>query len=578
MLKKFYALFALLLVASMLLSACGAPATEAPVAEAPVAEAAAPVEEAPVEAPVVEEPATIDVDAVLAEIWSGVPAETGYASISATKLNEALAEGGIFLVDAREPSEFAEGTIAGAVNLPIRDLLNNLDKLPEPDEKIVIFCKSGHRGALGMTALRALGYTDVINLAGGMGAWSKAELAVEPGVAVENPVLGMPVMENQALFDNLNAYLMGLPEGYGSVSVDALATSLAENPAIILIDVRSAAELESNGYIAGSINIPLPEFLGNAALPADKDAPIVIYCGSGHRGAIAALAMHLMGYSNVKNLAGGFTAWKAGGMDVAGAVDWMSVYGEFLTASIDAKWYQISADALNEAFMATPPFVLDIREPSEIAEKGYIEGSVNIPTKEVFSNLDKLPGLDTPFVVTCASGHRGNIMTIALRLLGYQVTNLSGGFNGWAAAELPVVTGEPAAPVAGTAAEVDATKLAKLQAFIANYPEGWAMIKPADLNVELGNEVKPVVLDVRTVEEYAETGVIEGALLIPLSELASRVAELPADKAAPVVVTCKSGTRATYAMLFLQLNGYTNVRNLTGGVMAWSGAELPLVK
>lgn len=579
MLKKLYALFALLLVSSMLISACGSPAAEAPAAEAPAAEEAAVVEEAPVEEAAPEVADSFDPATVLAAVWEGVTPETGYASISATKLSEALAEKDIFLLDVREPSEFAEGTIAGAINIPVRDLLNNLDKLPEQGDSIVIFCKSGHRGALGMTALRALGYTDVVNLGGGIGAWGKAELPLEPGVEVENPVLGMPVMENQALFDALNAYLMGLPAGFGSVNAEGLATTMAEKPETVLIDVRMPAELESNGYIDGAVNIPLPEFLASADLPADKDAPVVIYCGSGHRGAVAEVAMTLMGYTDVKNLAGGFTAWKGAGMEIAGVVDWPATTGDFISGiTSEDHWYQTSAEALNTSFMDATPIILDIREVSELEEKGYIEGSINIPTKEVLFNLDKLPDTDTPFVVTCAAGTRGNIVTIALRLLGYQAVNLSGGFNGWAAAEYPVMEGTPEAPVAGTAADVDPMKLAALQDLLANYPAGWAQVKSADLNMELGEETKPVVIDVRTPEEVAETGIIEGALAIPVSELSSRLAELPADKSAPIVVTCKSGTRGMFALLALQLNGYTNVRNLSGGVVAWEGAELPLVK
>lgn len=572
MLKKLSVLFALLLVSSMLLSACGAPAAEAPAVEAPVVEA--PVEEAPA-----AEVTSLDVEAVLASVWEAVKPETGYASISASKLNEALAEKAPVMVDVREPADFAEGTIPGAINIPIRDLMKNLDKLPEQDDPIVIFCSSGHRGGLGMVALRAMGYSNVLNLGGGTGAWTKAGYALEAGVATENPVVGMPVMENQALFDILDAYLSGLPEGFGAVNAEGLATLLAENPAITLIDVRAEQEITQNGYIDGSIRIPITEFLGNALLPADKTAPVVVFCASGHRGAIAMEAMHLMGYTDVKNLVGGFGAWKAAGMQIAGAVDWQTTYADFLAGiTPEDGWYQISAEKLNESFMETAPFILDVRETNEIAENGYIEGSINIPTRDVLNNLDKLPGTDTPFVVTCASGHRGNIVTIALRLLGYQVTNLSGGFNGWKAAEYPFAEGEPAAAVAGTAADVDPVMLAKLQEFLANYPEGWAMVKPADLNMELGGDPKPFVLDVRTADEVAEAGLIEGSVHIPLSELSARFAELPADKAAPLVVTCKSGTRGMFGMLFLQLNGYTNVRNLVGGTNAWAAAELPLVK
>ena len=41
-----------------------------------------------------------------------------------------------------------DGYIAGAVNIPVRDVLNNLDKLPAKDQPIVIYCASGHRGGM----------------------------------------------------------------------------------------------------------------------------------------------------------------------------------------------------------------------------------------------------------------------------------------------------------------------------------------------------------------------------------------------------------------------------------------------
>jgi rhodanese-related sulfurtransferase len=53
---------------------------------------------------------------------------------------------------------------------------------------------------------------------------------------------------------------------------------------------------------------------------------------------------------------------------------------------------------------------------------------------------------------------------------------------------------------------------------------------------------------------------------------------MPADKAAPIVVTCKSGHRGGMAMLYLNFLGYTNIRNMGGGMNAWIAAELPVVK
>ncbi len=84
----------------------------------------------------------------------------------------------------REAAEIEkDGFIAGAVNIPVREVLKNLDKLPALDQPIVIYCGSGHRGGMVMAALQLLGYTDVKNLGGGLGAWKKAELPVEMDLA-----------------------------------------------------------------------------------------------------------------------------------------------------------------------------------------------------------------------------------------------------------------------------------------------------------------------------------------------------------------------------------------------------------
>jgi rhodanese-related sulfurtransferase len=584
MTKKVYLPLALLLAFSMLLTACGggaeAPVAE-PVVEAPT-EASAVVTEAPVaEVSVVEAP---DFPALLAEFWASVPADKGYGSVGATKLSEELADKPPFLVDVREPAELEkDGYIEGAVNIPIRDLLQNLDKLPGLDEPIVIYCGSGHRGGFGLLALKTLGYTNVRNLNGGVGAWKKAELPLVTGSLPPAPeAISTPIVENEALFTALNDFLANLPEGFASIKADALATELADE-APFLVDVRSQAEWDKDGYIEGATLIEFPVFLDNLdKLPAEKDARIVIYCGSGHRGAMAEMALYLLGYTNVVNLNGGMGAWKAAGLPVAGVVDWATVMGEFVAGlPSDQGFYSTSATKLNEEIAAdTVPFIVDVREPAEIESNGYIAGSVNIPIRDLLKNLDKLPAQDQKIVITCASGHRGAFGMAALRLLGYtNVVNLNGGVNGWVKGEFPVETELPAEAVAGTAPEVDAARFAALDAYLTNLPEaGFGSVKAPDFNTELAGGTVPFILDVRSQAEWDADGHIEGSVLVPITDLPANLDQLPADKAAPVVTTCKSGHRGAIAQMYLQFLGYTNVRNLNGGINAWIGAELPVVK
>jgi rhodanese-related sulfurtransferase len=586
--KKLQLPIALLLVLSFLLSACQAATTVAPTAAPaatntavpPTATAVPPTETAvpPTDTPVPPTETPLpppDFEALFTELAASLTGDNGYGSISAAKLNEALVENPPFLLDVREASEYEEGHIEGAVNIPVRNVLENLDKLPGLDEPMVVYCGSGHRGALAMAALRVLGYTDVKNLGGGTGAWKKAELPLVMGAPEAPAAISTPIVADQALYEALNAFFTGMPEGFYATNASKLSEALADNPPM-LIDVRSTGEWDSQGYIEGAVNIPFNDFFAKQDLWPAKDAHIVIYCGSGHRGAILQLAMYMLGYENVLNLGGGLGAWKAAGLPVAGWVDWPVVWSDFVS-NIPAGYYSIKAADLNTAMVENPPFLLDVREPSEV-EAGYIAGAVNIPVRDLLKNLDKLPGLNDPIVIYCGSGHRGALAMSALRILGYtDVKNLGGGTGAWKKAELPLETGMPAAPEAGTAPEVDPTRLRDLDAYLSGLPEGFNTVKAADLNTELAEATPPVLVDVRTPDEWAE-GIIAGAIKVELQKVpAELLAQLPAKDAA-IVIYCGSGHRGAIVAMYLNMLGYTNVRNLNGGLGAWIAAELPVEK
>lgn len=572
--KKFQMFLALFLALSMVLAACGAPVTAEPVAEATEAV----VEAVVTEAPVVE--TGPDVLALFTDLAANLPADKGFGTVKVTALNEELVDNAPFILDVREASELeTDGYIEGSINIPVRDVLNNLDKLPGLDEPIVVTCASGHRGGMVMAALKMLGYTNVRNLGGGIGAWKKAELPLVTGSLPEAPAaISTPIIADQPLFDMLNDFFVNLPEGFYTIKSDKLAEELTGAELPTIIDVRTKAEWDKDGYIEGSINLPFSDFFANMdQVPADKDARIVVLCASGHRGSMVLMALRLMGYTDVVNLAGGLNAWKGAGLPVSGIVSEMGTFLANLPA--DAGFYSIKSDKLNEMLVENPPFILDVREPSEIEGTGYIMGSVNIPIRDLLKNLDKLPAKDQMIVVTCASGHRGALGTMALRMLGYtEVVNLGGGVNGWIKAELPLEAGVPAAPVAGTAPEVDADTLAILDAYLSSLPEGFGTVKSPDLNTEIVGGTVPFILDVRTTTEWTDNGHIDGAINIPVNDVPANLAQLPADKTAPIVVTCASGHRGAMTQLYLQFLGYSNVRNLAGGLNGWVAAELPVIK
>jgi rhodanese-related sulfurtransferase len=78
-----------------------------------------------------------------------------------------------------------------------------------------------------------------------------------------------------------------------------------------------------------------------------------------------------------------------------------------------------------------------------------------------------------------------------------------------------------------------------------------------------------IVLDVREQWEYDE-GHIPGVTLIPMGEVVNRLNEIPTDK--EVIVTCRSGNRSGQITDFLREQGFDNVHNMDGGILAWEAA------
>jgi rhodanese-related sulfurtransferase len=92
--------------------------------------------------------------------------------------------------------------------------------------------------------------------------------------------------------------------------------ALASRPGALLLDVRTR-EGYAAGRIPGATLLPHTELAARAAgLPADKGAPVLVYCASGGRSAKAAKALAAMGYTSVHDLSGGIRRWQSEGRPV----------------------------------------------------------------------------------------------------------------------------------------------------------------------------------------------------------------------------------------------------------------------
>jgi len=108
---------------------------------------------------------------------------------------------------------------------------------------------------------------------------------------------------------------------------------------------------------------------------------------------------------------------------------------------------------------------------------------------------------------------------------------------------------------------------------IAEAPDQAPSIAPSELSARRATDQAPIVIDVRTREEYA-SGHIPGALNIPFDQVAERISEIDAPHG--VALYCMIGPRARKGEAALLGAGYTSVLHIEGGLAAWKAAGLPV--
>ena len=212
---------------------------------------------------------------------------------------------------------------------------------------------------------------------------------------------------------------------------------------------------------------------------------------------------------------------------------------------------EVSVDRAREMFDAGGILFLDCREPEEY-RAGHVPGALNVPRGLLeFKIAKRIPDKGTPIVIYCKTGGRGCLGTEAITRLGYhKAVNMAGGWKAWKKKGNPVALAE------------GLTK----QDLVA---EAKARIRQVDV-VEARKLLEGGTH--RFVEEFA-AGHIPGSLNIPRGLMEFKIGGKVADKAAPLVVYCKSGGRGSLTSAAIQRMGYANVVNLDGGWKAWVAAK-----
>lgn len=225
----------------------------------------------------------------------------------------------------------------------------------------------------------------------------------------------------------------------------------ANDDTMLVIDIRSPEDYAA-GHIKGAVNAPftkLHEYMDK--FPAEKE--LVIYCKSGQTGGQAIAILNIYGY-NASSLNLGFdNGWVKKnsfpadteavtipeGLTPAQPDPSIAAILKDYFASMPKDTNMIdAADVLAKVEAEEDIQIIDLRKPEDFAQ-GHVAGAINIPFGKLGQNLDKI-NVSQPVIVYCYSGQTGGQAAAVLKVLGYQVHSMKGGYNfGWTAENLPVL-------------------------------------------------------------------------------------------------------------------------------------------
>lgn len=196
------------------------------------------------------------------------------------------------LVDARNPEEYREAHIPGAVNMPQKKFDDFVGLLPADKTMMLIYYCNGIKCGKSKKAAKqaiALGYTNVHVYAEGMPVWEEVGYSFYKSGDYEKPIETTKITATE-----LNGLLETQPEK------------------IQIVDVRDPEEY-AEGHIPGAINCPLKDFALQSAI-IDKKKKVFVYCNGGGRSYKAYRKLMRLGYKDIAQTL--FADWKEAGLPV----------------------------------------------------------------------------------------------------------------------------------------------------------------------------------------------------------------------------------------------------------------------
>jgi rhodanese-related sulfurtransferase len=466
--------------------------------------------------------------------------------VEAKTLKSWLSDGReIALVDVREAGQFGEAHLFFAVPLPYSRLEIGLGPLLPNSAVRLVFC-DGADGIAERAATRAkaLGYSNVHVLSGGIEDWRRAGYTLYAGVNVPSKTFG-ELIEHSRHTPRVTAQ-----------DVDRMRKA-GEN--FVIVDGRTLAEYRRMN-IPGGVCCPNGELaLRIGDIAPDPDTKIVVNCAGRTRSIIGAQTLIDLGIPNpIFALENGTQGWFLAGLKLEHGADRryperpaaartadLAARALRLAAAHGATVVEPAAAASWLADTSRTTYLLDVRTPEEVAARS-VPGFVHAPGGQLIQAIDQWIGVrGARLVLMDEEGVRAPVVAAWLRQLGHEACVLDGGIAAaarfrWQRPQAPAAHLPPLAPIA---------------------------VSEAGSAVRAGSAA---VIDLRPSMTYRK-GHIAGAIWSTRPRIAAAVA----DRRRTIVLVADDEEAAQLAALDLAEAGFADVRILEGGYAAWCRAGLP---
>ena len=345
----------------------------------------------------------------------------------------------IALLDVRHEAAYATGHPLFAANMAAdRIALEAETRLPRKDVPIVVYDAGEGLVAPAADRLRALGYTDIGLLDGGLAAWRLAGFE---------------------LFQDVNSYAKAFGElvesrrHTPSLSADEVAALIAAKENIAILDVRRFDEYATMN-IPGSISVPGAELVLRAGRAApDPKTTIIVNCAGRTRSIIGTQSLINAGVTNkVRALRNGTIGWVLAQQDLEHGANRRGEIGAFEGAHANARDAAYRAGVRHigmEEMMALRAqthrtlYRFDVR-PSEEYAAGHIPGFRHYPGGQLVQEIDMAaPVRGARIVLTDDRSVRADMTASWLAQMGWETYVLDGGYDGALEVKPPAVLPKP---------------------------------------------------------------------------------------------------------------------------------------